>query len=427
MRAQIREASELVERLQALATRLQHADAAKAGGRDDDELSLAMEEMRLAAHEIDVQSEALAEAQELLEEQLLRYRELFHFAPDGYLVTDPNGVILEANRAACAMLEGAPEVILRKPLLVSVESEDHSTFIRLLRDAAAAEGEVVGAQLSLRRRSGGAIPVSAHVVRTNDGGLRFLLRDVSQQKKDERILEELLERERDTAARLRDLDDLKNTVLLAVSHDLSGPVNAMVELADLAISSRGGPERHTERILELIRANALLVQRVQANLLDYDRISRGAVRVHRDEVDLREVVEHVLTTVDSRGRDIAVRVDARTVRIDGALAERILHNLVTNALHHTASDVPVEVEVTVDGDHVRMVVADHGDGVPATMRQGIFEPFTTVERSGGGARGIGVGLYVVNRFAMLHGGRAQVDDRPGGGALFTVELALGAA
>ena len=366
-----------------------------------------------------------SETRDLLEEQLARYRRLFDFAPDGYVVTDGAGVVQDANQAACRLLDRERRHIEGRPFLVQVARADHQRFLRLLGDAAGA-GAVVETELHLRRRSGGTVAVSAHVAATDDepGVLLWLLHDVSRQKKAEETLEEALGREREATGRLRELDDLKNVLLLAVSHDLSGPVHAMVELSAMAAAVKDSDRRQLARILAAIRANALLVQRVQANLLDYDRLSRGAVRVQRGDVRLDELVQRALAGVDATGRELRVRAQPATARIDASLAERILHNLLSNAVQHTAGDVPMEVEASLQDGVVRIVVTDHGDGIPASLRTAVFEPFTGADRRDGWPGGIGVGLYVVSRFAALHGGRAWVDDTPGGGARLTVELAV---
>jgi signal transduction histidine kinase len=121
-----------------------------------------------------------------------------------------------------------------------------------------------------------------------------------------------------------------------------------------------------------------------------------------------------------------VHVDAPSivVPIDAAKVERIVENLVANAGRHTPGGTQLWVRVEPAEGGVAIVVEDDGPGVPVELRQAVFEPF----RQGPGgpsthSPGVGVGLSLVARFAELHGGRAWVEERPGGGASFHVFLA----
>jgi signal transduction histidine kinase len=110
-----------------------------------------------------------------------------------------------------------------------------------------------------------------------------------------------------------------------------------------------------------------------------------------------------------------------TIRADPAMVERIIENLLGNSVKHTPRDASIWVRVNpVEGGGALLTVEDDGPGVPPEERDRIFEPFRQGSRAGAGS---GVGLALVASFAALHGGRAWVTDRPGGGASFKVTLA----
>jgi len=117
-------------------------------------------------------------------------------------------------------------------------------------------------------------------------------------------------------------------------------------------------------------------------------------------------------------------VDAEPVMawIDPAKVERIVENLLVNAARHTPDGTPVWLRVTAEADGVLLCVEDAGPGVPPDLRQTVFEPFRQATENRPHAPGVGVGLALVARFAELHGGRAWVEERPGGGASFKVFL-----
>jgi signal transduction histidine kinase len=122
-------------------------------------------------------------------------------------------------------------------------------------------------------------------------------------------------------------------------------------------------------------------------------------------------------------KDRSVEIDAPplVVSVDPAKVERIVENLLANAARHTPPGTRVWVRVEPEGDGALVIVEDEGPGVPAENREMIFEPFQQAGHPNH-APGVGVGLSLVAKFAELHGGRAWLQDRPGGGASFHVLL-----
>ena len=126
-------------------------------------------------------------------------------------------------------------------------------------------------------------------------------------------------------------------------------------------------------------------------------------------------------------RNFRMEADPVLVSVDGAKVERIVENLIANTARHTAADTPIWIWVRAHDGGVLIVVEDAGPGVPAELRETIFRPFEQGPERSAHAPGVGIGLSLVGRFAKLHGGRAWVEDRPGGGASFRVWLPDGPA
>jgi two-component system, OmpR family, sensor histidine kinase MtrB len=140
-------------------------------------------------------------------------------------------------------------------------------------------------------------------------------------------------------------------------------------------------------------------------------------------VDVGELTRRV---VDDAGvaAEHTVVVDAPAFRlpVDAPKLERIVENLVVNAARHTPAGTTVWVHVRPRDGGVLLVVEDEGPGVPPELREQVFQPFHKGRNVADHAPGSGIGLALVARFATLHGGRAWVEDRPGGGASFRVFL-----
>lgn len=245
--------------------------------------------------------------------------------------------------------------------------------------------------------------------------------DITERKLAEEELERALKLERDVAGRLRSLDDMKNTFLTAVSHDLRTPLAAVLGLAlTLERDDIGLDDVETRDLAHRIASNARKLDRLVTDLLDLDRLSRGILEPNLSRTDLGLLARKVVEELDL-GDDHPITVEAESIEIslDTAKVERIVENLVSNSVRHTPAGTRIWVRVSPEGSGALLAVEDEGPGVLADLREAVFEPF----RQGAVAApspGVGIGLSLVARFAELHGGRAWVAEREGGGASFRV-------
>jgi signal transduction histidine kinase len=224
---------------------------------------------------------------------------------------------------------------------------------------------------------------------------------------------------------LRAQNDMKNTLLRAVSHDLKGPLAGI--LGAMQTIRRADQLRLTEVELNdlygVIEQAGAKAARLVDDLLDLDRLRRGQLQPEREPTDVGALADRLAHELPSLSGH-PVRIESETgllVDVDNAKVERIVENLLNNAARHTPAGTPIQVLVEEEEEDrgVVVVVEDEGPGVPDDVKDEIFEPF----RQGEGARGgVGIGLSLVKRFAELHGGSARVEDRSGGGARFVVTL-----
>ncbi len=273
-----------------------------------------------------------------------------------------------------------------------------------------------------------------HVVHDARGGamLRGLIVDITERKRAEQALRrserkysEAFRREREATQRLRALDEMKNTFLEAVSHDLRTPLTSILGSAVTLEQASGAiSQEDAVDLLRRIAANARKLERLLSDLLDLDRLQRGIISPQRRPTDLAELVAQAVRESDLLGaRSVEVDVpEGLVAELDAAKVERIVENLLANAARHTPPESRVWVTVRREDDGVLLAVDDEGDGVPPELREAVFEPFRQGPGPSEHSPGVGVGLSLVARFAELHGGAAWVEDRPGGGASFRVSL-----
>jgi PAS domain S-box-containing protein len=253
--------------------------------------------------------------------------------------------------------------------------------------------------------------------------LQGILFDVTERKRAEEERERALMMEREAAERLRALDELKNTFLHAVSHELRTPLSAVLGFALTLERDVEFTQEERQELVRRLATNARKLDQLLSDLLDLDRLDRGIVEPRRRPTDVAALVRRTVENSDVLGmRPVRIEAELVVVAVDAPKVERIVENLLANAIRHTPPDTTIWFRVSPERDGVLIQVDDSGPGVPQEMRESIFEPFRQgpIERTH--SPGVGIGLSLVARFAELHGGRAWVQEGPGGGASFRVFL-----
>lgn len=232
------------------------------------------------------------------------------------------------------------------------------------------------------------------------------------------------EAERASVARLRELDQLKDAFLRAVSHELRTPLTGVIGGAKTVYRRwRDLDDATREHLLERTVENAERLERLLGDLLDIDRISRGVVEPQREPTALGDLLVRVVRAVDAPDHRIEVDGGGVVADVDASKVERIVENLVANAVRHTPAGTNIRVAAAPVEDGCLLTVEDDGPGVDDELRPILFEPFSQGSEAAGSATpGTGIGLSLVARFAQLHGGRAWLEDRPGGGTRIRVHL-----
>jgi PAS domain S-box-containing protein len=252
--------------------------------------------------------------------------------------------------------------------------------------------------------------------------------DVTASKDARDELARALELERRAAEDMRRADEIKTTFLTAVSHDIRTPLAAIL---GNALTLEGGDrlgitDEEKKQLIHGLAAKARRLNAIVTDLLDTERLARGVLEPKLQEIAVGRLISLLVWDSEAMaGRQVHVDARSASAWVDPQMVSRIVENLLTNAARHTPPECQVWVRVRPEGDDILIVVEDDGPGIPSEHRTSVFEPFehgpmTTVHNPG-----VGVGLSLVARFAELHGGRAWVEDRAGGGASFHVLIPRG--
>ncbi|MGN6302199.1 MAG: ATP-binding protein [Angustibacter sp.] len=225
------------------------------------------------------------------------------------------------------------------------------------------------------------------------------------------------------ASRLAKDNQARTALLAAVSHDLRTPLASIkaaassLRQADVTFT----PEDQAS-LLETIEQSADRLTGLVANLLDMSRLQSGSLRAREDSIDVREaVLEATRSQAEPERVRIVVDDDTPPVVADAGLLDRVLANVLENALRHSPGRQEVVVRASTTARHVQLRVVDRGTGVPDTAKEYIFAPF---QRYGDAPKGtgVGLGLAVAKGLVETMGGVIAAEDTPGGGLTIVLEL-----
>lgn len=247
------------------------------------------------------------------------------------------------------------------------------------------------------------------------------------------------------AGRLRELDQLKKDFVSHVSHELKSPLASISETLELL--EEGVPGPLTDRQRRLVAASGQSCRRLSAmieNLLDLSRIEAGVLEYEMKPASPHEILKAVLPEIGPQARERGVRISCHGAEespvtvCDAARIHQVLLNLLGNAVKFSPRGSEVEVDIAVAGPDeapssfgssrdpgglLRISVADRGAGVPDSQKKRIFDKFHQIrEGTTATGRGSGLGLAISRAIIEGHGGFIWVEDRPGGGSVFSVLL-----
>ena len=226
-----------------------------------------------------------------------------------------------------------------------------------------------------------------------------------------------------------ELDELKSQFFANVSHELRTPLTLIMAPLEKRLAM-GGVTAADRSETEMMLRNARLLYRQVSDLLDAAKLEAGGMRADYARLDLAELVIAMASHFDSiaHERNIAFSVETPAVlrvEADSEKLQRILLNLLSNAFKFTPDGGCISVRLREEEQQAVIEVQDNGPGIPAEMRDTVFERFRQLEGASNRRHGgTGLGLAIVREFARLHGGSAQVGEAAGGGALLSISLPL---
>jgi len=224
------------------------------------------------------------------------------------------------------------------------------------------------------------------------------------------------------AAGVERLFDARRELVAWASHDLRAPIASLQAMLEAIEDGLASAEDYLPTLREQVRTLSMLVD----DLFELARIDAGVLTLELRRTSLAPLVDSALRLLrpeaEARGVALSAEVDERMeAQLAPEKIERVLFNLVTNALHHTPSDGSVAVRAERRASDLLLRVEDTGDGLPAEAPARMFERFWRADRARSGS-GAGLGLAIARGLVEAHGGRIWAENRPQGGACISFTL-----
>jgi two-component system, LuxR family, sensor kinase FixL len=371
------------------------------------------------------------------------FRSLIDAAPDAIVLVSRVGLITLINRQAEALFGYTPDELLGQPIEILLPARVHGIHqehrARYVADPHT-RPMCVGRELMGRRKDATEFPVeiSLSVVEVaSDRLIISIIRDISVQKEMEAHLQLLLEREHAARAQAEAAVRTRDELFAIISHDLKNPVAVIKGYTQLLhrhlVTAGVAADAQIAHSLQMIDAQATQVTALIEELLDVARIKRGqTIELHRSSCDLVVLTRTLAAAYQQTAGQQRIQIDTTVPNLigqwDASRLERVLGNLLVNALKYSAQDsiitVLVEQEQVADGIWAVVHVHDQGRGIPATDLPFIFDHFYRASNVAGQIRGLGLGLASARQIVEQHGGSLSVVSAEGIGSTFTVRLPL---
>jgi signal transduction histidine kinase len=290
--------------------------------------------------------------------------------------------------------------------------------VKILAVAAASASVAVGGALLLARS------IARRIERVRDSVGALAAGDLTARAPEQgpRELAELASSFNRTAAELERLFDARRELVAWASHDLRTPIASIQAMLEALEDGLAAPERYLPALQDQVRALSRLVD----DLFELARIDAGVLTLELREAELASLVEETVRGLEAEAASRRVHLQATVdhaarARCEPEKVQRILFNLLTNALRHTPSDGSVAVRVEPGDAEVQVTVEDSGEGFDAEARDRMFERFWRGDHARSSA-GAGLGLAIARGLVEAHGGRIWAENGTAGGGRVSFTL-----
>lgn len=236
-----------------------------------------------------------------------------------------------------------------------------------------------------------------------------------------------LEIEHFKAEKAEEMAQMKSEFFLNISHELNTPLTLIITPVERMVQE----QKYDHHLMQMVKRNALLLLRMLNELIDFQKSEEGREKLELTQGELiqfvRQIAENFLQLAQNKNIELSFNttISQLWMPFDHNKIEKILYNLISNAIKYTPADGKVSVSVDLQGDEIIIAVEDTGVGISPEELPKIFDKYYRIRRTSemlNQTTGFGIGLYLSRKLALLHGGRLEVNSDPGKGSRFMLIL-----
>jgi PAS domain S-box-containing protein len=335
------------------------------------------------------------------------YHDLFEASIDLIIITDREGRIIEVNRQA-AIVYGVEKNKLINTAITDLFTVDHDKLRASFEQISTSE--TVSYEATFKTQDRRELLIQVFVKEINIDGkthLQWILRDITERK---------------------NLDELRDDLISMIYHDLRSPLANIVSSLDVLDNMLSLEDPAIHSLFQIAVRSTERIQRLTSSLLDINRLEAGQPIVTLQEIQPKHLIQYavdvVLPIAKNKNQDMIIQIpdEIPVVMVDNEMIQRVLINLLENAVKFTPPEGEINVTACTQNHHwVQICVQDTGPGIPTSDHDIIFDKYARLH-SINRPQGIGLGLAYCRLAVEGHGGQIWVDNAPGGGARFTFTL-----
>ncbi|MEQ8962326.1 MAG: ATP-binding protein [Coleofasciculus sp. C2-GNP5-27] len=397
------------------------------------ELSTTLEELQAAVDEIQERNQEISAAHQATEAERRKYKELFEFAPDGYLITNASGIIQDANQAAATLMNIDKQRLIGKPLAVFIADTSKRTFLSQLNRLTHLSSPDFPStllyrdwEIFIKPRQSEPFPAEISISailnpQSQIIGLRWLIRDMTYRHQAESLRQEL-EAE-------KEFSELKSRFIQTVSHEFRTPLNMIYVSAQLLARSHDGlSEEKCNQLLQRTDKAVRRITKILDDVLVFSKASADKLELNPTLLDIEQfcqtiVEDYQIIAGSNKTLQLNTPGTKHSVCLDEKLLYQILGNLLSNAINYSQPNSTITLTLTYPDHTVCFQIQDQGIGIPREDIPRLFDPFHRA-RNVSNLPGTGLGLSIVKKAIEIHGGTINVHSEVGIGTTFTVTLPL---
>jgi PAS domain S-box-containing protein len=343
-----------------------------------------------------------------LEQARRRYQELFEDSIEPILITDPQGLILEANRQAIQAAGRGMEVLRNRPVFDLYDS-DAEAFEKELESYT--PDIILRLETTFVPIQGEPFPVEVHIrrIKVEDTDLlQWIFLDITARK---------------------ELEGLREDLSAMIYHDLRSPLSNIISSLEMLDMFLPGKDQQIKSILQIANNSSGRLQRLISGLLDINRLESGAAITSKTQVDIRDLLEEAGETMrpnlENKNQHLAIEAGDVTavLTIDADMIRRVIINLLENAVKYTPEGGNITLGCRQVNSNVQVWIEDDGPGIPELAREDVFNKFVRLKVTNA-PKGLGLGLAFCRLAVEAHGGRIWVESGRGSGSKFIFQIPI---